>query len=136
MGLEPGNDIVSFDTSPSQSELIGRDMLAHLPAERPTPLVRPSPRADSPTRLYGPKTPVTVTSSFDDHWDAARKELETKKIDRDDQMSQNGQKTMDTPRSEVGQSGAGLHRGATLGQRVEVKGMKGRRRRGVGPGVT
>lgn len=79
---------------------------------------------------------MTVTSSFDDQWDAARKALELKKISGDGPTSQNGANVLDSRAGEAGQSGAGLTRTASLGQKIEVKGMKGRRRRGVGPGVT
>jgi hypothetical protein len=41
-----------------------------------------------------------------------------------------------TPVSEVGRSGAGVTSSGRLGAKVDVKGLKGRRRRGVGPGVT
>jgi hypothetical protein len=41
-----------------------------------------------------------------------------------------------TPLSEVGRSGAGITSSGRLGAKVDVKGLKGRRRRGVGPGVT
>ena len=88
------------------------------------PRKRAGSKPPSPERL-GPRTPVTVTSSFDEQWESARKAIEVTKSAGLDGMTMVAS----------GHSGAGLTRAGSLGAKVDVKG-KGRRRRGVGPGVT
>ncbi|GFZ50715.1 hypothetical protein JCM24511_08473 [Saitozyma sp. JCM 24511] len=149
------------------------DLLAHLPSATPAPLILSTTgtrsKSSSPERshAYAPRTPVTVTSSFDDQWDAARKALEAssasvaspvaalspinekaskKEIGSNGSHGNgngnghgngNGNRNGNgTPVSEVGRSGAGVTSSGRLGAKVDVKGLKGRRRRGVGPGVT
>ncbi|ORY25179.1 hypothetical protein BCR39DRAFT_471642 [Naematelia encephala] len=92
------------------------DLLAHLPGDRSAPLIlsisRPGSKSNSPDRLrsnsLGPRTPVTVTSSFDDQWETARRAIDASKeqIPMKDELPPIN--TMD------------------------MKGPRGRRRRGVG----
>ncbi|RXK39122.1 hypothetical protein M231_03627 [Tremella mesenterica] len=93
------------------------DLVAHLPTASPSPLIvsaskgrsRSSSQSGSnPLPKYDPRTPVTVTSSYDDHWGGAAKMLAD-------------EKPAATPKDE---------------SMVGVKGFRGRRRYGVGPGVT
>jgi hypothetical protein len=109
------------------------DLLAHLPSAAPPSLIVPSTsRRSSPERQV-PKTPVTVTSSFDDDWETSRKALEAAKGG-----SASGVPVQEDEDKMAGKSGAGLSSGGSLGVKVDVsgRGMKGRKRRGVGPGVT
>ncbi|WWC85746.1 uncharacterized protein L201_000612 [Kwoniella dendrophila CBS 6074] len=119
------------------------DLIAHYPSSTPAHLVLPPSRTpskpSSPTTsefehnqstfIPDPKTPVTVQSSFDDQWEAARLALEEAK--------KNG-----TPLSNGnpgGSSGAGMTAKGDLGIKVDVKSEKkgkSKRRRGVGPGMT
>lgn len=138
------------------------DLLAHLPTasssrhiwERETspPLTIDTTTASTsagPSAL-GPKTPVTVTSSFDDEWEVARRA-----IDRKSPAIPNGLTPLSSPpdgktvpgsgntgaklgqgqMAVAGHSGAGLTSQGQLGQRVSAKTFKGSKR-GVGPGVT
>ncbi|WWC58054.1 uncharacterized protein I303_100589 [Kwoniella dejecticola CBS 10117] len=124
------------------------DLIAHYPSSTPAHLVLPptSSKSSSPTTsefshnqnrnsidfIPDPKTPVTVTSSFEDQWEAARLALEEAKKTK---PQANG-----VEKTEV-VSGAGLTATATsgLGIKVDVdakKKGKNKRRRGVGPGMT
>ena len=111
-----------------------RDLLAHLPTAAPSPLVlhreRAGSKTPSPERL-GARSPVTVTSSFEDKWAFTRKAIETT-----DGNGAGASGSNDVGPAGVGHSGAGLSRKGSLGAKVDVKELKGRRRRGVGPGVT
>ncbi|WWC66899.1 uncharacterized protein I206_100806 [Kwoniella pini CBS 10737] len=122
------------------------DLIAHYPSSTPAHLVLPptSSRSSSPTAsefnhdqirdsadfISDPKTPVTVTSSFEDQWEAARLALEEAKKNR----------TPATGSDKIeGASGAGLTAKGDLGIKVDVEGRrkgKNKRRRGVGPGMT
>ncbi|CAD6586295.1 MAG: hypothetical protein TREMPRED_004383 [Tremellales sp. Tagirdzhanova-0007] len=110
------------------------DLLAHLPTAAPSPLVlhreRAGSKTPSPERL-GARSPVTVTSSFEDKWAFTRKAIETT-----DGNGAGASGSNDVGPAGVGHSGAGLSRKGSLGAKVDVKELKGRRRRGVGPGVT
>lgn len=142
MGSVLGHDSVSHSRAmyDDQADRNYSDLLAHHPsAASPTlfmPRSRASSRATSPERIGGippmPRTPFTVNSSFDEQWDAARRAVE---------VSANPDAV--TPSVEKrengvipGSSGSGMSSTGQLGARVDVKSMKGRRRRGVGPGVT
>ena len=72
-----------------------------------------------------------MTSSFEDKWGFTRKVLE-----RTDGNGAGSSHSSDVGHAAEGHSGAGLSRTGSLGAKVDVKGLKGRRRRGVGPGVT
>lgn len=100
------------------------------------PRSRAASRATSPDRPNGlaptPRTPFTVNSSFDDHWDAARRAIEV--TANPDIVTPAVEKK--EPAAFAGNSGSGLTRTGSLGASIDIKGMKGRRRRGVGPGVT
>lgn len=153
MGLKSGDDPVSFfKRSESRLELIRRDLLAHLPTETPTPLVipssRPSSSRSSPERpraySLGPKTPTTVESSFDDHWGPTKIIADSRILEKviKNPDSEEAKKALEqltkTSGSAVteGETGAGLSRQGSLGSKVAVKGLRGKRRRGVGPGLT
>lgn len=124
-------------TSDSAEGHVSSDLLAHLPYASPSPIIPPSraaSRSVSPERGLGLRTPVTVTSSFEDRWEQAREALERQK-EKSSKAAQSP--TNGTPgRTDAGRSGAGLTRVGSLGQKVDVKGVNGRRLRGVGPGVT
>lgn len=124
------------------------DFLAHLPGTQPPPLLvarsREGSRATSPDRVFGPRTPVTVTSSFDKQWEDARKALEQeKKTSGMIPSTSNGSAEKKVITSamtnqaivDTGKTGAGLTSSGTLGTKVDIM-RKGRKRRGVGPGVT
>ncbi|KAK8845418.1 hypothetical protein IAR55_006131 [Kwoniella newhampshirensis] len=115
------------------------DLLAHYPNVTPPHLVAPRSRANSkppspttPEYVNTPRTPVTVTSSFEDQWEAARKALEKA---NQGSPSENGA-ALHSNGTREGSSGAGLMRSGDLGTKVDVKGKTGKRRRGVGPGMT
>jgi hypothetical protein len=130
------------------------DLLAHLPTETPTPLVIPSSQASSSRsspdssriRAYslGPKTPTTVESSFDDHWGPTKIIADSKVLEKviKNPDSEEAKRALAELTKEDGNgvteggSGAGLTRQGSLGSRVAVRGLKGKRRRGVGPGLT
>jgi len=137
MGLESGHDAVSWTVPHPNVKLTSSDLLAHQP-DTPLPLViAPSSNSSSPTRRHEPRTPVTVTSSFDAQWEAARKELEAKKAQGTPAVARAQLPEEKEPTAEQnGHNGAGLAKKAALGSQVDTKTLKGRRRRGVGPGVT
>jgi hypothetical protein len=71
------------------------DLLAHLPSASPSPRIWESEeKLLSPGRE--PKTPVTVTSSFDEKWDAARRALDR---ERATSASASGSASASTPGS-------------------------------------
>lgn len=72
-----------------------------------------------------------MPSSFEDRWADTRKAIEAVDTNSVGQSKTNGAVVV-----EAGSSGTGISRAGILGAKVDVKGMKGRRRRGVGPGVT
>lgn len=92
---------------------------------------------------------MTVTSSFDLQWEEARKALEKEKQSTvkpltiipngSSSAEKNGMAVVGTlvknPSAEGGKTGAGLTSSGTLGSKVDIM-RKGRKRRGVGPGVT
>lgn len=110
------------------------DLLAFLPSSPAKPIMVDTSRRESPDRALGPRTPVTVTSSFDDQWDAARRAVDKgKTADKAEGPAEGGQ----VEKVGMGGSGAGLNTVGSLGRKVDTKTqLKGRRRRGVGPGVT
>jgi hypothetical protein len=119
------------------------DLLAFLPSALDKPIMVDTSRQEDPQQIVlGPKTPVTVTSSFDAEWDSARKVMEKGKAGAGAEVAglANGESSGLTQVEKapgMGGSGAGLDRRGSLGRKVDTKGMaKGRRRRGVGPGVT
>lgn len=99
------------------------DLVAHCPgsdARLSTPRSRSNSKGSSPDRatLFGPRTPVTVVSSFDQHWFPDERSTRSK--------------TSNT--SSGGKVGV-----ATLSPKLKRKGsvqILETRRRGVGPGVT
>ncbi|WWD05899.1 hypothetical protein V865_003983 [Kwoniella europaea PYCC6329] len=122
------------------------DLIAHYPSSTPAHLVLPPSKPSSPTKsefdhderdrqidfIPDPKTPVTVQSSFEDQWEAARLALEESK--------KNG-----TPMANGHGVGAGMSVKGELGLKVDVDVLEGgkrkeksknKRRRGVGPGMT
>ena len=116
-----------------RAQLTDSDLLAHQP-DTPLPLVvAPSSKSSSPTRRNEPRTPVTVTSSFDAQWEAARKELEAKKAQGTPAVSPT---RLPEEKEGNGHNGAGSTKAAAVGSKVDTKTLRGRRRRGVGPGVT
>ena len=114
----------------------------------PGPLVLPAPRGSRSSSgsasihdyPLAPKTPVTVTSSYDDHWGGAVKVLKSADEKAAEKPASNGEKeekgALAVSHEVIGASGAGLTTRGQLGLKVDIKGLKGRRRRGVGPGVT
>ena len=137
------------------------DLLAHLPSASPSPRIwseeeaapltidtDAASTAAGPSRL-GPKTPVTVTSSFDDDWETARRAIDRKSpaapngltplpngsAGTNGKQSGQAQSGGQAQVAVAGQSGAGLTSQGQLGQRVSAKTFKGSKR-GVGPGVT
>jgi hypothetical protein len=151
MGVESRHDSVS-QLLFAPSTLTISDLLAHLPTETPKPLVIPSSQASSSrsspdrSRAYslGPKTPITVDSSFDDHWgptkviaDSRILEKVIKNPDSEEAKRALAELTREDGNGVTeGSSGAGLTRVGSLGSKVAVRGFKGKRRRGVGPGLT
>ncbi|KAK4683727.1 hypothetical protein P7C73_g6503, partial [Tremellales sp. Uapishka_1] len=101
------------------------DLLAHLPSPSPPSLILHS-RSSSPHAL-GPRTPVTVTSSFDDQWDTGKDALVNRSRSASTTTSPS-KAPMQNIQVLGGSSGAGLSRTGSLGMKS--------RRRGVGPGLT
>ncbi|WVF66452.1 hypothetical protein IAT40_001192 [Kwoniella sp. CBS 6097] len=114
------------------------DLIAHYPRAASAHLVLPPSRASSkppsPTRsdfdIPDPKTPVTVQSSFEDQWEAAKKALDAAKKDG------TAASIAGTKDRREGASGAGMTSTGALGINVDIKSKKGKKRRGVGPGMT
>ncbi|KAK1926197.1 hypothetical protein DB88DRAFT_481029 [Papiliotrema laurentii] len=107
------------------------DLVAHLPADTPAPLSTAASKSSSPTRQFGPRTPVTVTSSFDAQWDAAQRELAAGRGGSVSPIL-----TSDPlPETKGSEAGSVASRTNGHGLKTAVKGMKGRRRRGVGPNL-
>lgn len=132
MGLESGNDTVCWLYGCKAPVNMLSDLLAHLPADTPTPLT-PLVQPTSPTRHLAPRTPVTVTSSFEQQWEDARLAMERKHSP--ERGGADGKRSVSSAVGTRGTSGAGMTTVGSLGTRVDT-GAKGKRRRGVGPGVT
>ena len=119
------------------------DLLAHLPSASPSPRIwseeeaapltidtDAASTAAGPSRL-GPKTPVTVTSSFDDDWETARRA-----IDRKSPAAPNGLTPL--PNGSAAGSRVGTERGGphlagparAARERQDVQGFEARRRAG------
>jgi len=85
-----------------------------------------------------------VDSSFDDHWgptkviaDSRILEKVVKNPDSEEAKRALAELTKEDGNGVTeGSSGAGLSRTGDLGSKVAVRGFKGKRRRGVGPGLT
>ena len=124
-----------------------------MPSETPKSIVipsssRPSSSRSSPERpraySLGPKTPTTVESSFDDHWGPTKIIADSRVLEKvvADPDSAEAKAALEALVKEDGNavteggSGAGLTRQGSLGTRVAVRGLRGKRRRGVGPGMT
>lgn len=86
-----------------------------------------------------------MESSFDDHWGGATKIIadsrQLEKVianpDSDEAKAALAELTKENGNAVTeGASGAGLTRQGSLGSNVAIRGLRGKRRRGVGPGLT
>lgn len=117
------------------------DLLSHLPQGGATPLVRPltlsdeipsdpniTPRGYEIPTGFEPRTPVTVTSSFDEQWGVGSSTMQNRSPNANGAAASNG--------AQVDVHVATRGKGKEV-NRMGVNGMQGvKRRGGVGPGMT